>query len=550
VRAAIYVRVSTEDQAEGSSLDEQERLCRARADAEGWSVARVYQDVQSGADDSRRDLNRLLRELDQIDRLIIWKLDRLGRRTRRLLEVEEQLTAAGVALVSLSESLDTSTPAGKFTFITLGGIAELERETIRARTGMGRAALARDGLWGTGSPPYGFRGLGEGQITRDDDEAPWVAEIFRLRRGGLSHRRIALRLDELGVPTRDGRPWHRGSIRKLLENETYLGLLKYKGELLPGKHPALVSQEDFDAVQSHRESQQRQPGGGPGRAPAKSFLLAGGMLHCGCGSIMSPRSDTDSYRCLGRMRSTAACSQPPLPRGLVDPNVTRYLADVILNLEASVQRAREATDRHLAMTSDLARQAQRDVARSEDWVNRIEQDYRNGDLSGPRYEQKIVQAEQELAADQDKALRMAEQAAALRDEPHLVEDVEALQEALRAPLAEADTTVDALRVAISQVFLHFDVEAVDPSRPLDQRVLDLLAAIPHAVGETGDDLPIVSVDKPTPLDYFLLPRPREGVDAAAVERQALTLHNAPAAAAAGSPAIAVGGRSPTGRSRR
>jgi DNA invertase Pin-like site-specific DNA recombinase len=114
-RAAGYIRVSTERQAtEGLSLGEQERRIRAYAEAHGWELVEVFADRGiSGRRDDRPALKRLLAELHRIDRLIIPKLDRLGRSNRHLLDVFDQLEAADVQLVSVSEAIDTSTPIGK-----------------------------------------------------------------------------------------------------------------------------------------------------------------------------------------------------------------------------------------------------------------------------------------------------------------------------------------------------------------------------------------------------------------------------------------------------
>jgi Recombinase zinc beta ribbon domain len=158
------------------------------------------------------------------------------------------------------------------------------------------------------------------------------------------------------------------------------GQAEVQGRDLPGKHDPLVEQADFDAAQAIQESRQRQPDGDPGRTPSAPLLLSGGMLRCGeCGAWMSARSD--SYVCRTR-QLWGECSQPSLKRLLVDPSLTRYLDSEILDLGAIVRRAREASDRHLKMTTDLAEQATHAVAHAEDFVNRVESDYRSGDLTG------------------------------------------------------------------------------------------------------------------------------------------------------------------------
>ena len=146
-RAAGYIRVSTERQAkEGLSLPEQEGRIRAYAEAHGWELVEVFADRGvSGRRDDRPALGRLLGELDRIDRLIIPKLDRLGRSNRHLLDVFDRLDAADVELVSVSEAIDTSTPIGKLLRSVLSAMAEFEADNISERVKAVTERRARGG---------------------------------------------------------------------------------------------------------------------------------------------------------------------------------------------------------------------------------------------------------------------------------------------------------------------------------------------------------------------------------------------------------------------
>ena len=158
-RAAGYVRVSTERQAtEGLSLGEQERRLRAYAEARGWELVELYTDAGiSGKRDDRPALRRLLAQLDRFDTLIIPKLDRLGRSNRHLLDVFEQLEAADVQLVSVSEAIDTSTPIGKLLRSVLSAMAEFEADNISERVKAVTERRAREGGHHGGPRPYGYR---------------------------------------------------------------------------------------------------------------------------------------------------------------------------------------------------------------------------------------------------------------------------------------------------------------------------------------------------------------------------------------------------------
>ncbi|WP_438349201.1 recombinase family protein [Paenibacillus sp. FA6] len=133
-----YARVSTIDQ----SLDLQmDALNNAGCE-------RIYTEKASGAKDDRKELQRALDSLRQGDVFIVYKLDRLARSTKKLIEVYEQMTKLGVELVSVCDGLDTTTPTGRAMFKMIGVIAELEREMIVERTKAGLAASRARGRLG------------------------------------------------------------------------------------------------------------------------------------------------------------------------------------------------------------------------------------------------------------------------------------------------------------------------------------------------------------------------------------------------------------------
>ena len=122
----------------GQSLDSQEDALK-RVGCE-----KVYFEKESGGKDDRPVLNEVLNFLREGDTLVVYKLDRLGRSTRKLLELIEDLKERGVDFISLSDSIDTTTPQGRFFFTVMAAFAEMERDLIRERTKAGlKAARAR-----------------------------------------------------------------------------------------------------------------------------------------------------------------------------------------------------------------------------------------------------------------------------------------------------------------------------------------------------------------------------------------------------------------------
>ena len=138
MRAAIYARVSTNNH--GQDVGLQTRELEQFAAARGWQMVDAYIDAGvSGSKDSRPELNRLMADAHKrrFDVVAVWRFDRFARSVSHLLRALETFNALGIAFVSLSESLDTSTPAGKMVFTVLGAVAELERSLICERVKAG-----------------------------------------------------------------------------------------------------------------------------------------------------------------------------------------------------------------------------------------------------------------------------------------------------------------------------------------------------------------------------------------------------------------------------
>jgi DNA invertase Pin-like site-specific DNA recombinase len=138
MRIAIYARVSTSDK--GQSPDMQLRELREYCERRGWSVAAEYVDVGiSGAKESRPELNRLMADAHKrhFDAVVVWRFDRFARSVSHLLRALETFNSLGIAFVSLSEQIDTTTPTGRMIFTVLGAVAELERSLIAERVRAG-----------------------------------------------------------------------------------------------------------------------------------------------------------------------------------------------------------------------------------------------------------------------------------------------------------------------------------------------------------------------------------------------------------------------------
>ncbi|EMA46614.1 resolvase [Halococcus morrhuae DSM 1307] len=182
IRAAIYARTSSPSQRFGHSISEQVRQCVQRCQMQGWEVQHVFRDeAKSGKDTDRPMFQQMLNRAKQgvFDVLLFWKLDRFSRSIHHAVRLEKQFREWGVALHSVTEQLDTTTPAGQFNFRNIANAAEFEREMISQRTKMGHAARATEGKWPNGIPPLGYEISSGGRLSIDAEEAELVREIFQ-----------------------------------------------------------------------------------------------------------------------------------------------------------------------------------------------------------------------------------------------------------------------------------------------------------------------------------------------------------------------------------
>ncbi len=172
-RVALYARVSTADQSAGLQLDGLRQLAAQR----GWQIVGEFVDLGvSGSKDRRPELDRLMTAVHKgkLDVVAVWRFDRFARSVRHLVMALDEFRGKQVDFVSVNDGIDTSTPAGRFTFTVIAGVAELERELIRERTIAGVAAARRRGAI-----------LGRPRVAFDLDAA------LRLRAEGKSVRDVA-----------------------------------------------------------------------------------------------------------------------------------------------------------------------------------------------------------------------------------------------------------------------------------------------------------------------------------------------------------------------
>lgn len=458
MKAALYLRVSTEDQArEGLSLPAQREALTSFCRSQGWKMADVYvDDGYSGKDLDRPAMQRLIGDVAgrKIGLVLVYKLDRLSRRQKDVLHLlEDVFEPAGVAFRSATEPFDTTTPFGKAMLGMLSVFAQLERETIVERTKMGMQQRIKAGDWHGGTRAtfgYDYRPAESRALIVNHDQADTVRLMFRLYADDLmGYEAIARYLNgdnpekRVYATPRRAKQWIATTVARILRNPIYTGRMLHgyhgKRKLYPGNHEALVPDETYERAQQIMAD--RRAGQ---KAPKRRSLLSGLVVCAECGGKMrsksqwinwpkKPKKTHHNYVCYNYLGeplhlATRSCSAgyrhgPDLERQVLD-RLAAYAFDAAA-IDTAVADAVAATRETVAHDRARAEHLTREIAtvrrRLERWYDAFE----DGGLPADEFRERVAelqsrreQLESELRAmesagkEQAKAQAHAEQ---LRD---------------------------------------------------------------------------------------------------------------------------------------
>ncbi len=305
-----YVRVSTDNQLENYSIDEQEERIKAYCTAKGWALLKIYTDGGfSGGNTNRPALQSMLDALKttNVDAVVVYKLDRLSRSQKDTLTlIEDEFLSRNVDFVSINENFDTSTPLGRAMIGILSVFAQLEKDQITERFTMGRIARGKSGYYHGGStPPTGYDYV-EGKLEVNTYEAIQVREVFELFLAGKSINAIH-RSMEAKYTTR----WSPAKVRDVIKNSVYIGKVKFAGSEYDGVHKPLIEIESFEMANnllnsSSGESKRHTVEKTPFRA---EYLLSSLIFCRRCGARYS--ANHGYYKCYSRAKATKKFIKDP-----------------------------------------------------------------------------------------------------------------------------------------------------------------------------------------------------------------------------------------------
>lgn len=443
-KVAIYIRWSTDDQGDGTTLEVQRDACLHYARSQGWVVPddRIFiDDGYSGGNLDRPGITKI-RELvkkGEIQCVIVYKIDRLSRNIVNAVDLVLDEWAGRCYLKCVMEPIDTTTDLGRVIFSILATFADFERSQIRARTFSGKVKRAAQGKNPGGRVPYGYKiGPSPGEILIDEERAAIVRRIFNLNAEGFGARAIADILNREKITTEHGGTWAKSSVQKILTNPKYAGVwqfgrtrrnpnakngegpLRMKSEepLAEASRPdlAIVSVELWERCRTVRESLNDALRKTSGRALSSEHLLSG-LVYCRCGHKMHidvrdrpKRGLYIAYRCSGRShKGVSYCDCGRIRErdldALIEEIIPRLRSQEVIEI-VKAQTTKKYQDQLAHIEEQLVRldKRKRELLKQTEMVRR---DYRAGKLDVDTFNslrQEIAEEAKEIEANLQRSL--------------------------------------------------------------------------------------------------------------------------------------------------
>lgn len=364
-----YIRVSTERQVEGYSIEGQITQIEQYRQFNGYELVDIYADRGiSGKSMNRPELQRMLNDAKngKLDCVMVYKTNRLARNTSDLLTIVEELHRQNVEFFSLSERMEVKNSTGKLMLQILASFSEFERNTILENIYNGQHQRALKGYY-QGNLPLGYNNIPDNkkELMINQHEANIVKYIFESYAKGHGYRKIANALNHKGYVTKKGNPFSINSITYILVNPFYIGKIQFakykdwnekrrkglndKPIIADGKHPPIISQELWDKVQSRKKQVSQKP-----QVHGKGTNLLTGIIHCPqCGAPMAASNTTNTlkdgtkkriryYSCSNfRNKGSKVCSANSVRADVIE----KYVMDQILEIVKSDKVLKQVVER-------------------------------------------------------------------------------------------------------------------------------------------------------------------------------------------------------------
>jgi len=321
MRCAVYIRVSTDKEEQKLSLENQKSLFYNYIEGKKWDVHHLYIDVESGTTEKRENLVRMIEDAKakKFDVILAKELSRLARNGGLSYQIRDIAMQNRIHIITLDNAINTLEGNSEM-FGLYAWMYEQESQRTSNRIKAALSSKARKGEFKGSVPPYGYRLQQSKLIMADDDTPNVVKRIYRMYLEGKGFDAIARTLTREGVPTpaqvigkkNAGQYWQGSSIKLILSNPHYVGdlvqgrqtttsvICKERSELPKDKqivvsnaHPAIISREDFEAVQKYMEGRKQQQA----KPKAKKHLFTNHLYCADCGKSLWYVQHRKGYVC-------------------------------------------------------------------------------------------------------------------------------------------------------------------------------------------------------------------------------------------------------------
>jgi site-specific DNA recombinase len=335
MRTAIYIRVSTEDQAkEGYSISAQKEKLTAYCMSQGWEIVNFYVDEGYSAKNMERpELQRMIQHIKEgvIECVLVYRLDRLTRSVLDLYKLLELFEKYNCKFKSATEVYDTTTAIGRMFITVVAALAQWERENLGERVRMGMQEKARQGKWVPNQAPYGYDiDLKNDKLKINTFEASVVRRIFDMYLSGMGTSKIAAALNQEGIKTKNNAIWRSFSIRYILRNPLYAGKIRWNVRINSDQYfevpteavPPIISEEIFIKTQKMLDlRRERHP-----RTATSEYIFSGVARCARCGSPLFGKRNARGvkfYGCLNRR--VGMCDMPSFKEEYLEERFLEYL---------------------------------------------------------------------------------------------------------------------------------------------------------------------------------------------------------------------------------
>lgn len=368
-RIGGYIRVSTEKQVMGYSIEGQITQIEQYCQFNGYELVDIYADRGiSGKSMNRPELHRMLNDAKngKLDCVMVYKTNRLARNTSDLLTIVEELHRQNVEFFSLSERMEVKNSTGKLMLQILASFSEFERNTILKNIYTGQRQRALEGYY-QGNLPLGYNNIPDNkkELMINQHEANIVKYIFESYAKGHGYRKIANALNHKGYVTKKGNPFSISAVTYILSNPFYIGKIQFakykdwndkrrkglndKPVIAEGKHTPIISQSLWDKVQARKKQVSKKP-----QVHGKGTNLLTGIIACPqCSASMSASITVNTlkdgtkkriryYSCSNfRNKGSKVCSANSVRADVIE----KYVMDQILEIVKSDKVLKQVVER-------------------------------------------------------------------------------------------------------------------------------------------------------------------------------------------------------------